>query len=63
LVKKYNDAGLIMAIHSVSNKGWVVIPAELRKYGLRPGQRCALWIMAVFSNNPGDGQPVNRLLG
>lgn len=27
-----------MATHSVSNKGWVVIPAELRKkYGLKPG--------------------------
>ena len=27
-----------MTIHSVSNKGWVVIPAELRrKYGLKPG--------------------------
>lgn len=27
-----------MTIHSVSHKGWVVIPAELRKkYGLKPG--------------------------
>ena len=27
-----------MTIHSISNKGWVVIPAELRKkYGLKPG--------------------------
>mgnify|MGYP001109103927 CR=1 FL=1 len=27
-----------MTIHSISNKGWVVIPAELRrKYNLEPG--------------------------
>jgi AbrB family looped-hinge helix DNA binding protein len=27
-----------MTVHSISNKGWVVIPAELRKkYGLEPG--------------------------
>jgi len=27
-----------MTVHSISNKGWVVIPAELRKkYGLNPG--------------------------
>ena len=27
-----------MAIYTISNKGWVVIPADLRrKYGLEPG--------------------------
>lgn len=27
-----------MTVHSISSKGWVVIPAELRKkYGLEPG--------------------------
>jgi AbrB family looped-hinge helix DNA binding protein len=27
-----------MTIHNISQKGWVVIPAELRKkYGLKPG--------------------------
>lgn len=27
-----------MSVHSISSKGWVVIPAELRKkYGLEPG--------------------------
>jgi AbrB family looped-hinge helix DNA binding protein len=27
-----------MTIHIISNKGWVVIPAEMRKkYGLKPG--------------------------
>ena len=27
-----------MTVHSISSKGWVVIPAEMRKkYGLEPG--------------------------
>lgn len=40
---KYNERRFCMTISAISAKGWVVIPAELRKkYNLHPGRHVAL---------------------
>jgi AbrB family looped-hinge helix DNA binding protein len=37
-VEKYNKRGKFITVHSISDKGWVVIPADLRKkYNLKAG--------------------------
>ena len=39
LNKKYNG-GELMSVAKISQKGWVVIPAEMRRrYGWKPGDR------------------------
>ena len=54
-----------MTIHSVSNKGWVVIPAELRrKYGLKPGTEVRIvdygGVLAII---PAMREPVRQAAG
>jgi len=54
-----------MTIHSVSNKGWVVIPAELRrKYGLKPGTEVRIvdygGVLAII---PAMRDPVRQAAG
>ena len=54
-----------MTIHSVSNKGWVVIPAELRrKYGLKPGAEVRIvdygGVLAII---PAMREPVKEAAG
>lgn len=54
-----------MTIHSVSNKGWVVIPAELRrKYGLKPGAEVRIvdygGVLAII---PAMREPVRQAAG
>jgi len=54
-----------MTIHSVSNKGWVVIPAELRrKYGLKPGTEVRIvdygGVLAII---PAMREPVREAAG
>ena len=54
-----------MTVHSVSNKGWVVIPAELRKkYGLEPGAKVRIvdygGVLAII---PAMQEPVKQAAG
>ena len=54
-----------MTIHSISNKGWVVIPAELRrKYGLKPGTEVRIvdygGVLAII---PAMREPVRQAAG
>lgn len=54
-----------MTVHSVSSKGWVVIPAELRKkYGLRPGAEVRIvdygGVLAII---PALSEPVKQAGG
>jgi AbrB family looped-hinge helix DNA binding protein len=54
-----------MTVHSVSNKGWVVIPAELRrKYGLKPGAEVRIvdygGVLAII---PAMREPVREAAG
>lgn len=54
-----------MTIHSISNKGWVVIPAELRKkYGLEPGAEVRIidygGVLAIV---PAMREPVKQAAG
>jgi AbrB family looped-hinge helix DNA binding protein len=54
-----------VTIHSISNKGWVVIPAELRKkYGLKPGAEVRIvdygGVLAII---PAMQEPVNQAAG
>ena len=54
-----------MTIATISPKGWVVIPAELRKkYGLEPGMRVALvdygGVLAIV---PAMSDPVKESAG
>ena len=54
-----------MTIHSVSNKGWIVIPADLRrKYGLVPGAGVHIvdygGVLAIV---PAMREPVNQAAG
>jgi len=54
-----------MTILSVSTKGWVVIPAELRKkYGLKPGTEVRIvdygGVLAIV---PALGEPVKQAAG
>ena len=54
-----------MTIHSISNKGWVVIPAELRrKYGLQPGSEVRIidygGVLAIV---PALHEPVDQAAG
>ena len=54
-----------MTILSVSTKGWVVIPAELRKkYGLKPGTEVRIvdygGVLAIV---PVLGEPVKQAAG
>lgn len=54
-----------MAVHSVSSKGWVVIPVELRKkYGLHPGAEVRIvdygGVLAII---PALSEPVKQAGG
>ncbi len=54
-----------MTIHSVSSKGWVVIPADLRrKYGLKPGAEVRIvdygGVLAII---PAMREPVSEAAG
>ena len=54
-----------MVICTVSNKGWVVIPVELRKkYGLKPGTEVRIvdygGVLAII---PALREPVNQAAG
>jgi AbrB family looped-hinge helix DNA binding protein len=54
-----------VTVHSISNKGWVVIPAELRKkYGLRPGVEVRIvdygGVLAII---PALREPVKQAAG
>ncbi len=50
---------------TISNKGWVVIPAELRrKYGLEPGsQVCIVDYGGVLSLVPALDNPIEQAAG
>ena len=54
-----------MTIATISPKGWVVIPAELRKkYGLQPGTRVALVDYgSVLAIVPAMSDPVKESAG
>ncbi len=54
-----------MAVATVSSKGWIVIPVELRKkYGLRAGTRVALVDYGgVLSIIPAPADPVEESAG
>jgi AbrB family looped-hinge helix DNA binding protein len=54
-----------MSIHFISNKGWVVIPAELRKkYGLEPGAEVRIvdygGVLAIV---PAMSEPLKQAAG
>ena len=54
-----------MTLHAISNKGWVVIPAELRrKYGLNPGAEVRIvdygGVLAIL---PALKEPVRQAAG
>jgi AbrB family looped-hinge helix DNA binding protein len=54
-----------MTVHSISNKGWVVIPADLRKkYGLQPGVEVRIvdygGVLAII---PAMREPVKHAAG
>lgn len=54
-----------MTVHSISNKGWVVIPAELRKkYALEPGTEVRIvdygGVLAII---PAMREPVQEAAG
>jgi AbrB family looped-hinge helix DNA binding protein len=54
-----------MAVHFISNKGWVVIPAELRKkYALKPGTEVRIvdygGVLAIVPAMP---EPVKQAAG
>jgi AbrB family looped-hinge helix DNA binding protein len=54
-----------MTIHSISHKGWVVIPADLRKkYGLKPGAEVRIvdygGVLAII---PALAAPVEQAAG
>ena len=54
-----------MTIHSISNKGWVVIPAELRKkYDLQPGSQVRIidygGVLAII---PAMTDPIRQAAG
>lgn len=54
-----------MSIHSVSSKGWVVIPAKLRKkYALQPGTKIHIidygGVLAIV---PAMKDPLNQAAG
>jgi len=54
-----------MAIYTISNKGWVVIPADLRrKYGLEPGAEVRIvdygGVLAII---PAMREPVKQAAG
>jgi AbrB family looped-hinge helix DNA binding protein len=54
-----------MTVHSISNKGWVVIPADLRrKYGLQPGSEVRIidygGVLAIV---PALSEPVEQAAG
>lgn len=54
-----------MSVHSISKKGWVVIPAELRKkYGLHPGAQVRIvdygGVLAII---PALSEPVKQAGG
>jgi len=52
-------------IYTISNKGWVVIPAELRrKYGLKPGAEVRIVDYGgVLSIVPALREPVTQAAG
>jgi len=61
----YNVRRDLLTVHSVSNKGWVVIPAELRKkYGLEPGAKVRIvdygGVLAII---PAMQEPVKQAAG
>ncbi len=54
-----------MTVHSISSKGWVVIPAELRKkYRLEPGsQVCIVDYGGVLAIIPAWDDPIENSAG
>ncbi|MGC1378233.1 MAG: AbrB/MazE/SpoVT family DNA-binding domain-containing protein [Anaerolineales bacterium] len=65
LQRKYNESEAEMMNVTVSAKGWVVIPAELRKkYGIRPGSKLQFVDYGgVMSLIPGFEDPVHNGAG
>jgi AbrB family looped-hinge helix DNA binding protein len=54
-----------MTTHSISNKGWIVIPAELRKkYDLKPGSQVRIvdygGVLAII---PAMANPIQQAAG
>jgi AbrB family looped-hinge helix DNA binding protein len=65
IYKKYNQKGICMATATVSAKGWVVIPVELRrKFGIEPGDRVHIYDYGgVLTIIPALEDPVSEAMG